>query len=545
MIWVLAGILLVPAFFLNLGLMPYTSDEPTRAIVTLEMLHSGNFITPTLTGEFYYNKPPLYNWILAGFIQLNGGVSEGLIRLPTLLFLAAFALSIFLFTKRHFGTDHAILASMAFLTCGRILFWDSMLGLIDMLYSWLTFLSFTAIINNLLEKRFLRLFLVSYLMAALGFMLKGMPSLVFQGISLLTLFLLTHHFKKLFSASHFAGIGIFLLITGSYLLLYSRENSLQQYLHVLWDQSSQRTAASQGFSNTLKHLFLFHPSMLYHFLPWSIPVLLLLQKDARKTLFGSQAATAEHESEDLKTNNIQRVNRMLAWLFVANILVYWLSPATIPRYVLMLAPLTFIPLVMLLQSVQQGWLAKGISILLFYLIPAAILALFASLPWIPTMAGVAGLHAIAIAGAGCMAFIIWRMTRNQAHRLPMLVISLLLLRIAYNLTFLPVKTEQMAEQKQKMDALEMVQLTRGNNLQIVGKSWVDHATLIYLTSQRKETIRREYSHFRSGQYYLADEKRLKAITEPTNTPCTIHKTTLVRHEHGTVYLISFRQDFSL
>ncbi|WP_367328714.1 ArnT family glycosyltransferase, partial [Lentimicrobium sp.] len=77
-------ILLLPlALFTNLGLMPLISDEPTRAVVTLEMILSGNFITPTINGDFYYNKPPLFNWILAGFVKVAGVENEFIFRLPT------------------------------------------------------------------------------------------------------------------------------------------------------------------------------------------------------------------------------------------------------------------------------------------------------------------------------------------------------------------------------------------------------------------------------------------------------------------------------
>ena len=55
----------LPAFFINLGLLPLFADEPTRANVALEMILSGNYSVPTIGGEYYYNKPPFYNWILA------------------------------------------------------------------------------------------------------------------------------------------------------------------------------------------------------------------------------------------------------------------------------------------------------------------------------------------------------------------------------------------------------------------------------------------------------------------------------------------------
>ena len=55
-------VLLLPALLINLGLLTLINDEAIRGLVALEMQISGNYITPTLNGAFYYNKPPLYNW---------------------------------------------------------------------------------------------------------------------------------------------------------------------------------------------------------------------------------------------------------------------------------------------------------------------------------------------------------------------------------------------------------------------------------------------------------------------------------------------------
>ena len=58
-------VLLVPALFLNLGDNRFIEDEGTRGIVAMEMIYQNDFITPTISGEYYYNKPPGYNWIIA------------------------------------------------------------------------------------------------------------------------------------------------------------------------------------------------------------------------------------------------------------------------------------------------------------------------------------------------------------------------------------------------------------------------------------------------------------------------------------------------
>jgi 4-amino-4-deoxy-L-arabinose transferase-like glycosyltransferase len=185
--WVL--FLLVPALYINLGMLPLGGDESIRALVSMEMMISGDYITPTLNGELYFNKPPLFNWLLIFFFKVFNSESEFICRLPTTIFLIVYCFTIFWWVKKHFGYSSGIMAALMFFTCGRILFRDSFLGLIDMTYSWLIFLNFMFIWYYFEKKNFLALFLVSYVITAVTFLLKGLPSVAFQGITLLVLFI--------------------------------------------------------------------------------------------------------------------------------------------------------------------------------------------------------------------------------------------------------------------------------------------------------------------------------------------------------------------
>ncbi|MCD4679049.1 MAG: glycosyltransferase family 39 protein, partial [Bacteroidales bacterium] len=219
-LYIIAIILLFPALFINLGLLPLITDEPTRGIVALEMTLTDNYFVPTINGEFYYNKPPLYNWILILSTKLCGGFSEFALRLPTVISLLLFGFLIFVFVRKHYGYKIAILNALILITGGRILFWDSFQGLIDIFYSTLVFLSFMLIYHFYQKSKFYYLFLFSYLITVLGFLMKGMPSLLFQGLTLLVFFIYMKNWKKLFSLAHFTGIFLFALIIGSYYYTY-------------------------------------------------------------------------------------------------------------------------------------------------------------------------------------------------------------------------------------------------------------------------------------------------------------------------------------
>lgn len=325
-VFILLIILSIAPFLINLGLLPLFADEPTRANVALEMILSNNFSVPTIGAEYYYNKPPLYNWILAGFYLLTGNYSEFVTRLPAIIPMFLFAISIY-YAVAHFLKDKRIaaLSSLLFLVNGRMLIYDSMLGHIDIFYSWLTFCSFMLIFFFLQQKKWFLLFFVSYVITALTFLAKGLPSIVFQGFTLIVILTYTKNFKKLFSWQHILSGIICLLIIGAYFLNYYQFNpNLDGYLSTIWDQSSKRTATEFGFIQSLIHVIKFPFEHIGHLFPASLFLLFCFHKGFIKGI---------------------RQNPFLIFItlvFLANIWVYWLSPLTRPRYLLMLYPLLFI-----------------------------------------------------------------------------------------------------------------------------------------------------------------------------------------------------------
>ena len=64
-------------------------DEPRYAQVAREMLRSGDWITPHLMGEVWFEKPPLYYWLTAACFKI-GGANEQTARFPAALFATGF-----------------------------------------------------------------------------------------------------------------------------------------------------------------------------------------------------------------------------------------------------------------------------------------------------------------------------------------------------------------------------------------------------------------------------------------------------------------------
>ena len=64
--------LIIPALLYNLGIVPFYAEEPRRATVAMEMILRGNWIAPTINGNLYHLKPPVFNWILATWYSIAG-----------------------------------------------------------------------------------------------------------------------------------------------------------------------------------------------------------------------------------------------------------------------------------------------------------------------------------------------------------------------------------------------------------------------------------------------------------------------------------------
>src|SRR3954447_8329434 len=73
------------AYLPNLGARDLRLEEGRRATVAREMLASGDFVRPTLYGDTYLHKPPLFPWLVAAAGAILGGVSPLAARLPSAL----------------------------------------------------------------------------------------------------------------------------------------------------------------------------------------------------------------------------------------------------------------------------------------------------------------------------------------------------------------------------------------------------------------------------------------------------------------------------
>ena len=185
--WIILGIASFVIFF-HLGSIPLLDpDEPVYAETAKEMLVSGDFVSPRIYGDFWYDKPPLYYWLTAASFKL-WGVSEFAARFPAALCGVASVMLVYRCGCRFFGLRAGIAGALA-LTTSIEYFYVAKAAVTD---STLTFFM-TAALLLFLEKKYL----LFYLCAALATLTKGPIGLVFPGSIIFLYLLATKNFREL------------------------------------------------------------------------------------------------------------------------------------------------------------------------------------------------------------------------------------------------------------------------------------------------------------------------------------------------------------
>jgi len=178
------ALLVIAGLTVNLGVLPLQFEEPRRTLVALEMLLRGDYVVLTTHGELYFNKPPLFNWVLIALLRLFGSGEAWVFRLATVASMLGLGLALWCVARRHLGGPTALRATAFLLTFTTLLFYGSLYAEPDVFFALLVALQALAIFAFEQAGRPLPLFVVSYLLAALGVLTKGLPSIVFQGLTL-------------------------------------------------------------------------------------------------------------------------------------------------------------------------------------------------------------------------------------------------------------------------------------------------------------------------------------------------------------------------
>src|SRR5206468_10954694 len=115
--WLFAALLIYFLYFFHLTATGMLGpDEPRYAAIGREMANSGDWVTPRLWGEPWFEKPALLYWMTATGFRLGLG-PETAPRLPVAILSIAFLAFYWWILDREFGYRAAWMATLILGTC--------------------------------------------------------------------------------------------------------------------------------------------------------------------------------------------------------------------------------------------------------------------------------------------------------------------------------------------------------------------------------------------------------------------------------------------
>lgn len=356
-------IILVAGFimFFQLGELPLLDpDEPVYAQTAREMLATNDFVSPRIYGDFWYDKPPMYYWLVSGSFKIFGQ-NEFTARFPSAALAVCGGLLVY-FGGRSLMNQRAGFISALVLSTSIEYFYLGKAAVTDMT---LTFFLTATLLCYLQRKYYL-----AYIAAGLAVLTKGPIGIVFPGMIVFLHLLLT---KQLQAVKHIK------MISGGFLAVLV---SLPWYLAMYHFHGMDFINTFFGFHNVTRFLqpehsagalwYYYIPVLLIGFFPWTMFMVQSLWSSIR--------------------NRNQRGGDIPFFFFIWAIVVFIffsISQTKLVSYILPMYP----PLALLvgryidqcLSEGTPGIFKKPAMILTFLMIVLQVGILFAALKLIPTL----------------------------------------------------------------------------------------------------------------------------------------------------------------
>jgi 4-amino-4-deoxy-L-arabinose transferase-like glycosyltransferase len=162
-------------FFSRLDLPLLEPQEARYAEIPRQMLDSGDWLTPVLHGQPYFDKPPLLYWLVMGCYSVFG-VHDWAARLVPGMACLLTVLVTYLWGRRVVGERTALAGALVLCLSGRYLYLGRMLSFDTLLCLFVTASLASAHFRLMTGER--RWWLLSALMCGLGVLTKGPVALV-------------------------------------------------------------------------------------------------------------------------------------------------------------------------------------------------------------------------------------------------------------------------------------------------------------------------------------------------------------------------------
>ena len=150
---------------------PWPADEPRFALIVRDMAASGQWLVPTVGGDLYADKPPLFFWIVGAFFVATGSMRFALL-LPGLLAGLGSAVLVYDLARRLWDRTTGLMAGLALLATVQFV-WQARQGQIDATLCFFTTLGLYGLLRHLLLGPAWGWYVAGWTAAGFGVITKG------------------------------------------------------------------------------------------------------------------------------------------------------------------------------------------------------------------------------------------------------------------------------------------------------------------------------------------------------------------------------------
>jgi 4-amino-4-deoxy-L-arabinose transferase-like glycosyltransferase len=377
-------------------------DEPRYAQVAREMLERHDWVTPTLYGGPWLEKPPLYYWCAMLAYKATGGVSDTAARVPCAVLSCLLVIFVFVWARRFrrgMQLDAALITASAAMVVGfsRSASTDLPLAVmftIAMLcwYAW----------HAGARRHFLLGF---YFFLALATLAKG-PVAIFLAALVVAIFAALRRDGKLVVRTLWPiGIALYLVVAVPWFVAVQRANP--EFFRVFFLEHNLARFTSNLYHHPQPFWF-YLPVALAALVPWTVFAVAAVVDAVRDWRYSTQQPPGE---EDLRTY-------LALWLLVP-VLFFSISRSKLPGYILPAAPAATILLAdFIWRREKEGARPAVWMILLHALVCGAMLSAAFIVPF-KLLKLPLPMQVIAVAGALAIITIamLWFTLQNQGYRI--------------------------------------------------------------------------------------------------------------------------------
>ena len=196
-------------------------DEPVYAETAKEMIRFNEYLSPRIYNEYWYDKPPIFYWLLVGSLKLFGGFSELAARLPACLMAIGAVLMTAVSAARQFSPRAGFWSGMVMGTTVMIMY----MGKASVTDSTLLFFMTGALLCFMHSKYWLM-----YLFCGCAVMTKGPIGVVFPGAIVFFYLLLTRDLRRLLKMHVLPGL-VIVAAVGLPWYIFMFENHGMQFIY--------------------------------------------------------------------------------------------------------------------------------------------------------------------------------------------------------------------------------------------------------------------------------------------------------------------------